>query len=49
MENIIEINGVKYIKEQSKEEMKYVIVRSNRAGVFAGYLHTKNIFQWGVL
>lgn len=38
MENKIIINGVKYIKETTTDDLQYVIVRTYSAGVFAGYL-----------
>lgn len=37
----IEINGITYIKEQDNEELKYVLVRTESAGVFAGYLASR--------
>jgi hypothetical protein len=47
--NEIEINGVKYVAKDSKQEvseqysgMKYVIVRTQSAGVFAGFLESRN-------
>ena len=47
--NEIEINGAKYVKkgsEQVKSEsvdgMEYVVIRSGQAGVFAGYLKSKD-------
>lgn len=43
--NEIEINGVKYVKKESEQvaavnvdRLPYVIIRSEKAGVFAGYL-----------
>jgi len=41
--NEIEINGEVYIKTQSTNEMKYVIVRTYSAGVFAGYLESFSV------
>jgi hypothetical protein len=47
--NEIEINGVKYVKKGSEEKLAvntdglpYVIIRADRAGVFAGYLAEDN-------
>lgn len=40
-EEIVELNGFKYERMPSAEEMKYVIVRTYSAGVFAGYLKEK--------
>ena len=47
--NEIEINGAKYIKKGSEQVqsksvdgMEYVIIRSVQAGVFAGYLKSKD-------
>lgn len=45
--NTIEIDGVTYIKEGSvsakkKKNMEYKIVRTYSAGVFAGYLESRN-------
>ena len=44
----IEINGVKYVKKGSEETfatstdgLEYVIIRADRAGVFAGYLESR--------
>lgn len=60
MDEVI-INGVMYIKESSQaknlELMKYVIIRTYSAGVFAGYLksregqevvllHARRLWQW---
>ena len=48
--NEIEVNGVKYVKKDSVDSyesaakidnMEYVIVRTYSAGVFAGYLQSK--------
>jgi hypothetical protein len=36
------INGEVYIKKQKLDEKKYVIVRTYSAGVFAGYLESRN-------
>ena len=41
MNEIIEINGEKYRKVSSGEK-RYVIVRTYSAGVFAGYLESRN-------
>ncbi len=45
----ISINGIEYIKKtdriemaKSRDGMKYVIVRTCSAGVFAGYLESRN-------
>ena len=49
--NSISINGVEYVRKDSVKEnamapvvdgMKYVIVRTHSAGVFAGYLMSRN-------
>ena len=47
--NEIEINGVKYVKKGSEEVfaistdgLEYVIIRADRAGVFAGYLESRD-------
>ena len=47
--NEIEINGVKYVKKGSEEVfatltdgLDYVIIRADRAGVFAGYLESRD-------
>lgn len=49
MVKVISIDGVNYVKEsdikksaETLDGMKYVIVRTQNAGVFAGYLHTNN-------
>jgi hypothetical protein len=50
MSNEIELNGIKYIPKseanvklaQNTEGLDYVIIRANRAGVFAGYLLEDN-------
>lgn len=49
MVKVISIDGVNYIKEsdikkvaETLDGMKYVIVRTQNAGVFAGYLKTNN-------
>ena len=46
--NTITVNGIKYVQESSVSEkaetvdgMKYVIVRTYSAGVFAGYLESR--------
>lgn len=46
--NEIEINGIKYIQKDSVQEsacdidgLPYVVIRADRAGVFAGYLKEK--------
>jgi len=41
-ENIVVINGVTYKKVDPLDERKYVVIRSDRAGVFAGYLKSKS-------
>ncbi len=43
MSNEIEINGEIYVKKESADtgDMKYVIVRTFSAGVFAGYLESR--------
>lgn len=38
----IEINGEIYIKKYENERSAYVIVRTYSAGVFAGYLESRN-------
>ena len=38
----ITINGIEYVKKQTIEGMKYVICRTYSAGVFAGYLESRN-------
>jgi hypothetical protein len=38
----ITVNGVKYVKEQDTNELQYVVVRTYSAGVFAGYLKSRN-------
>ena len=40
--NEIVINGDVYIKKISNDELPYVIVRTFSAGVFAGYLVSRN-------
>lgn len=47
--NEIEVNGVKYVRKGSEEKfavntdgLPYVIIRADRAGVFAGYLVEDN-------
>jgi hypothetical protein len=49
MVKVISIDGVNYVKEsdikkiaETLDGMKYVIIRSVNAGVFAGYLKEKN-------
>lgn len=49
MVKVISIDGVNYIKEsdikkvaETLDSMKYVIIRTQNAGVFAGYLKDKN-------
>lgn len=42
MENAIEINGEVYIKEQNTDELTHAIVRTYSAGVFAGYIESRN-------
>src|SRR3990167_6335620 len=46
---VVNLNGVKYIQDcaeasaaQAKDGMKYVICRTYSAGVFAGYLESRN-------
>lgn len=41
MENVITVNGVRYVKEATIGEKPWVIVRSDRAGVFFGRLDKK--------
>ena len=36
------INGVTYVKKENRPAKPYVIVRTYSAGVFAGYLESKN-------
>jgi len=45
MENEIVINNVVYVKKDSitRPEKPYVIVRTYSAGVFAGYLESRNL------
>ena len=38
---LIEIDGIKYRREPINTGKKYVIVRTYSAGVFAGYLESK--------
>lgn len=40
--NEITINGETYIKKSAAELSEYVIVRTYSAGVFAGYMQSKN-------
>ena len=40
--NEIEINGEIYVKKSNLELSDYVIVRTYSAGVFAGYLQSRN-------
>lgn len=49
MVKVISIDGVNYVKEsdikkvaETLDGMKYVIIRTQNAGVFAGYLKEKN-------
>jgi hypothetical protein len=49
MEKVINIDGVNYIKEsdikkvaETLDGMKYVIIRTQNAGVFAGYLKSRD-------
>ena len=42
MSSIIEINGERYKKIEIEDGLKYVIVRTYSAGVFAGYLKERN-------
>ena len=37
----VTINGETYIKKDLSSDLKYVIVRTYSAGVFAGYLHSR--------
>lgn len=46
--NEVEINGVKYVRKGTEKEdaqtmdgLKYVIIRGDRSGVFAGYLESR--------
>lgn len=46
--NEIEVNGIKYVPKNSVKEdavdssgLQYVVIRADRAGVFAGYLKEK--------
>ena len=41
MSDFIDVNGVRYIKKNVETDMKYVIVRTYSAGVFAGYLKSR--------
>ena len=38
----ITINGEEYVKKQKVDYLKYVICRTYSAGVFAGYLESRN-------
>lgn len=40
--NEVIINGEIYVKKQNIEDMEYVIVRTYSAGVFAGYIESRN-------
>ena len=40
--NEIIINGEVYVKKDTNNSMEYVIVRTNSAGVFAGYMESLN-------
>ncbi|CAB4127828.1 hypothetical protein UFOVP98_51 [uncultured Caudovirales phage] len=40
--NEIEINGEIYVKKECDPSKQYVIVRSYSAGVFAGYIESRN-------
>ena len=42
MENEIVINNVTYIKKEQRSDKPYVIVRTFSAGVFAGFLESRN-------
>ncbi len=43
MEKEIVVNGVTYVQKESQTEgLKYQIVRSRDAGVFAGYVESRN-------
>lgn len=42
MEDRIEVNGITYIREVNDYEKRYVLVRTYSAGVFAGYLESRN-------
>jgi hypothetical protein len=39
---ILIINGVEYVKKNQTSGLKYVIVRTLSAGVFAGFLESRN-------
>jgi len=36
------INGVNYVREKLENELEYVVIRTYSAGVFAGYLESRN-------
>jgi len=40
--NEVIIGGIKYIPEKINDESHYVIVRTYSAGVFAGYIESRN-------
>ncbi len=40
--NEVTIDGVVYVKKETHDGLRYVIVRTNTAGVHAGYLDTRN-------
>ena len=42
MNKTIVIDGIEYVSKELKESMKYVIARTYSAGVFAGYMKSKN-------
>ena len=42
MKDSIEIDGIRYVREQPADNTKYVIVRTQWAGVFAGELVSRN-------
>lgn len=42
MSNEITINGTVYVPKEKTEGMKYQIVRTYSAGVFAGYVESRN-------
>ena len=38
----ISINGETYVKEKSTDELEHAIIRTYSAGVFAGYIESRN-------
>jgi len=42
MENKIEVNGIEYERVKNNDELDYVIVRTYSAGVFAGYIESRD-------